>query len=328
MRAIRFSQFGDPNRVLSLANVPDPEPGPGEVRVRLTHRPINPSDLLTVQNLYRTSARPPMSPGLEGVGRIDAIGRDVKAFAPGQRVVSLAGIPGTWAERIVIPAERALPIPDAIDDVAAAQLLVNPITAWALVFDDLPLKDGDWLLQTAASSALGRIIIQLARRRNLRTLNVVRRRENVQPLLDAGGDAVVCTADEPLGARVREITKHDGVAAAIDAVGGPLSDEVVRCVRPGGTMCVMGILGGAMLGPIDPRALIFDAVTIRGFWLSEWSARRPPDVINRAFGEMMTLIAGGELRLRAEAEYDLADFSRALEHVNRPARDGKIMLVG
>jgi NADPH2:quinone reductase len=327
MRAIRFDRFGDPDRVLELATIPAPQPGPNEIRVRLTHRPINPSDLLCIQGKYRISAAPPMSPGLEGVGVIDAIGDGVTGMVMGQRVITLAGVPGTWAEYIVIRAEHALPIPDAIDDVAAAQLLVNPITAWALVCDELPLREGDWLLQTAASSALGAIIIQLARRRGVKTLNVVRRRDHVERIIDAGGDAVVCTADEFWAEQVRE-RATEGVAVVVDPVGGELAPRLIPLLRSGGTLCVLGLLAGNTLGPLDAGTLIFNALSIRGFWLSEWATRRPLDVLSRAFAEVMTLLVTGELRLSAAAEYDLSNFQSALQHASRPGRDGKILLVG
>src|ERR1051325_86872 len=121
MRAIRFTQHGDPLRVLALEDVATPTPGPGEVRVRLTHRPITPADLLTVTGYYRIFSTPPLAPGLEGVGVIDALGDGVQGLSVGQRVISLAGQPGHWAEQYVMPAERVLPIPDAIPDQVAAR---------------------------------------------------------------------------------------------------------------------------------------------------------------------------------------------------------------
>src|SRR5690348_10447379 len=251
MRALRFSDVGDPMQVLHLDDVPSPEPGPSDVRVRITHRPINPSDLLTIQGFYPKRPPLPGSPGLEGVGVVDAVGANVRGVAVGQRVISAAGIPGTWAEQLVIPADRAVPIPDALSDQAAAQMLVNPVTAWALLNDELALSQNDWLLQTAAGSTLGRVIIQLARRRGLRTVNVVRRRSRARELLELGGDAVVVTEDETLVDRVREITGGRGVAAAIDSVGGAEAADVAASLAPGGTMISMGGLSGPTIGPFD-----------------------------------------------------------------------------
>ena len=328
MRALRFSDVGDPMQVLHLDDVPSPEPGPGEVRVRMTHRPINPSDLLTVLGYYPIRPALPGSPGLEGVGVVDAVGANVAGVGIGQRVISVAGIPGTWAEQLVVPADRALPIPDAMSDQVAAQTLVNPLTAWVLLNDELTLSPNDWLLQTAAGSTLGRVIIQLARRRGLRLINVVRRRSRAPELFDLGADAVVVTEDEVLADRVREITGGRGVSAAIDAVAGAEAAEIAASLAPGGTMISMGGLSGVTLGPFDIGNLIFKGTSIRGFWLSRWLTTRPPATINRAFGEVISLLTTGEIRLPAATEYDLGDFRAALSHAEQPGRTGKVILRG
>ena len=328
MRALRFSDVGDPMQVLHLEDVPSPEPGPGEVRVRITHRPINPADLLTIQGYYPIRPSLPGSPGLEGVGVVDAVGANVTGVSIGQRVISVAGKPGTWAEQLVVPADRAVTIPDAMSDQAAAQTLVNPVTAWALLNDELSLSRNDWVLQTAAGSTLGRLIIQLAHWRGLRTINVVRRRSRARELLDLGGDAVVVTEDESLVDRVREITGGQGVSSAIDAVGGAEAADVTASLSPGGTMITMGGLSGAMLGPIGIGDLVFRGVSIRGFWLTRWTMTRPPATVARALGEVISMLTTDELRLPPATEYDLADFRTALSDAAQPGRTGKVLLRG
>ena len=328
MRALRFAQVGDPLAVLRMEEVPTPEPGSGEVRLRITHRPINPSDLYCIQGIYPIRPDLPGSPGFEGVGVIEALGDGVTGVNRGQRVIPTTGLAGTWAEHLIVPATAIVPMPEAISDQAAAQTLVNPMTAWAILNDELVLAAGDWVLQTAASSTLARLIIQLARHRGLRTVNAVRRREQVQDLVALGADAVVCTEDESLVDRVRELTGGGGVRAAIDAVGGPKGAEVAACLGSGGTMVTMGLLSGAPLGPFDAAEMVFKSTAIRGFWLITWFATRPRDTIERAFGEVLTLLASGVLDPPVEAEYDLADFRKAIAHAQRPGRHGKILLRG
>jgi NADPH2:quinone reductase len=315
-------------QVLHLEDVPSPEPGPGDVRVRMTHRPINPSDLLTIQGFYPKRPALPGSPGLEGVGVVDAVGANVRGVAVGQRVISTAGMPGTWAEQFVIPADRAVPIPEVMSDQVAAQTLVNPVTAWALLNDELTLSQNDWVLQTAAGSTFGRVIIQLARRRGLRTINVVRRRSRARELLDLGGDAVVVTEEESLVERVRAITSGQGVPAAIDSVGGAGAAEIAQSLAPGGTMIAMGGLSGPTLGPIPIGDLVFKGASIRGFWLTRWTATRPPALVARALGEVISMLATNALQLPVAAEYDLADFRAALSDAERPGRTGKVLLRG
>lgn len=294
----------------------------------MTHRPINPSDLYCIQGIYPIRPDLPGSPGFEGVGVIDALGTGVTGVDRGQRVIPTTGLPGTWAEQLIVPTTSIVPIPDAISDQAAAQTLVNPMSAWAILSDELALDAGDWVLQTAAGSTLGRLIIQLARHRGLRTVNTVRRRESVQDLVALGADAVVCTKGESLVDRVRELTSGGGVRAAIDAVGGPEGAQVAACLSSGGTMLTTGLLSGAPLGPFDAAEMIFKPTTIRGFWLINWFATRPRETIERAFGEVLTLLASGVLDPPVEGVYDLADFREAIAHAQRPGRHGKILLRG
>lgn len=331
MRAIRFSEFGVPADVLRLEDVPLPAPGPGEVRLRMTHRPINPSDVLTVMGVYPIRSPLPFTPGLEGVGRVDATGSGVTALARGQRVVTLAGTPGTWAEYLVIPADRVLPVPDTLDDGVAAQLLVNPVTAYALLTDELPLAEGDWLLQTAASSALGRMIVELAHARGIRTVNVVRSRVHVDALLALGADAVVVSEEANAEALVERIMAHtggQGVRAAVDAVGGALGGHVARCLAPGGTLLAIGLLGNDLVMPLASGELLFKGASVRGFWLPLWFARQTPASVGQALHAVVNALGEGRLHAPVAAEYDLADINVALREVERVGRAGKILLRG
>ena len=328
MRALRFANVGDPLEVLRLEEVATPQPGPGQVRLRMTHRPINPSDLYCIQGIYPILPELPGSPGFEGVGFIDALGEGVTHLERGQRAIPATGMPGTWAEYLIVPAGGIVPIPDGVTDPVAAQALANPITAWALLTDELQLSEGDWILQTAAGSTLGRLVIQLARHRRLRTINVVRRRAHVDALRALGADVVICTEEEPILQRVHDVTGGSGVRAVIDAVGGPEGAQLATCLADRGTMIAMGLLSGAPLGPIDAADMIFRGTTIRGFWLITWFATQPRDTIGRAFGEVLSLLADGTLDPPVEAEYDLASFRAAIEHAQRPGRQGKVLLRG
>ena len=132
MRALRYHAFGKPADVLQLDDVPTPEPGPGEVRVRMTHRSINPADLHTVLGHYGNLPDLPAVGGHEGVGRVDALGDGVSGVETGQRVVPL-GVEGTWQEHVVVSADDLFAVPDGVPDEAAAQLFVNPLTAWLML---------------------------------------------------------------------------------------------------------------------------------------------------------------------------------------------------
>jgi NADPH:quinone reductase-like Zn-dependent oxidoreductase len=326
MRAIRFERFGPPAEVLHLMDVPTPEPGPGQVRLRLTHRPINPSDLLTVSGEYGALPRLPATPGFEGVGRVEALGEGTRGPAPGMRVVPLSA-GGTWRESAVADAAMLVPVPDAISDAVAAQFVVNPVTAWVMLQEELKLQPGDWLVQTAAGSTLGRLVIQLGRLRGYRTINLVRRPEQVDELLALGADAAFATGDGDVVERIKELTDGRGAAAALDAVGGETGALALRALRPGGTLLVYGMLGSEPL-PLHNGEMLFRGLTAQGFWLSHWFRKTPPTQVAATLGNLMQLMAEGELVPPVEAEYDLADFRAAIAHTQRPGRQGKVLLTG
>lgn len=328
MRGIRFEQFGPPAEVLRLVDLPAPEPGPGQIRLRLTHRPIHPSDLLTVSGEYGSLPRLPATPGFEGVGRVEALGEGTRGLAPGMRVVPL-GVGGTWRESVIADATLLVPVLDAVSDGAAAQFIVNPVTAWVMLEEELKLQPGDWLVQTAAGSTLGRMVIQLGRLRGFRTINLVRRPEQVDELLALGGDAAFATNDDAgdIVDRVRELTGGRGAVGAIDAVGGETGALALRAVRPGGTLLIYGMLGRDML-PLHNGEMLFRGLTARGFWLSHWFSKTPPMQVAATLGSLMQLVAEGDLVPPVEAEYDLADFRAAIAHAERPGRQGKVLLTG
>ena len=326
MRAIRFEQFGPPAEVLRLAELPTPEPGPGQARLRLTHRPINPSDLLTVSGEYGRLPNLPATPGFEAVGRVEAMGEGVRGLAVGARVVPLSA-GGTWCESVIADASMLVPVPDDVSDDAAAQFIVNPVTAWVMLEEELKLQPGDWVVQTAAGSTLGRLVIQLGRLRGYRTINFVRRPEQVDELLALGADAAIATTDGDVTERVRQLTGGRGATAALDAVGGETGALALRALRSGGTMLVYGMLGNEPL-PLHNGEMLFRGLTARGFWLSQWFRQTPPAQVAGTLGTLMGLIAGGKLVPPVEAEYDLADFRAAIAHAERPGRRGKVLLTG
>src|SRR5712692_7297436 len=210
MKAAVFDRFGDPAEVLDVRDVPLPEPGPGQVRVRMTLSPVNPSDLLVVRGEYGRLPRLPSTPGFEGAGLIESAGpgllRFLRGLAPGRRVAVLNGGGGNWQEQVVISARQVVPVPSDLPDEQAATFFVNPASALIMVQFILKVPQGAWLLQTAAGSALGRMVIRLGRHLGFRTINVVRRREQVQELLHAGGDAVICSCEDSIEEWVQKIT--------------------------------------------------------------------------------------------------------------------------
>ena len=326
MRSVRFHQFGNPAEVLRVEDVPEPQPGAGQALLSMRARPINPSDLLTVQGLYGALPRLPATPGLEGMGVIEALGEGAEHLRVGQRVIPL-GVPGTWQEKLLINSAQLIPVPDQISDQTAAQFVVNPLTAWIMTIEELALQPGEWLLQTAAGSTLGRVVLQIARLRGFKTINVVRRREQVEELKALGADEVICTADEDLVERVKEITGREGLTKAIDAVGGATGAAVVRALGRKGVLLVYGLLSMEPM-PVESGRMIFTSATIRGFWLGEWFRSAPPERQQAVTAELLRLMTTHEITPPVEAEYPLKEVQTAIEHSQRPGRSGKVLLVG
>ncbi|HEU4422828.1 MAG TPA: zinc-binding dehydrogenase [Pilimelia sp.] len=150
---------------------------------------------------------------------LDALGVGVDGVTVGQRVVTV-GVSGTWQEYVVADAERVLPVPAGMSTSTAAQLITNPLTALVLVTSELDVQPGEWLMQTAAGSTVGKVVLQLARHLGAKTINVVRRRSAVEEILELGGSEVICMEDEDLRERVAKIVGDQGVHKALDCVAG------------------------------------------------------------------------------------------------------------
>ncbi|MDT5241808.1 MAG: hypothetical protein QOD97_4006, partial [Mycobacterium sp.] len=151
MRSVVADTVGEPSEVLHLQTRPLPEPGPGQVRIRVVAAPVEASDLHTIRGRYGFTPEFPAVPGIESVGVIDELGSGTDGLTVGQRVVTV-GVTGTWQEYVVADAERVLPVPASMSDSTAAQILSNPLTAVILTGDELDVRPGEWLLQTAAGS--------------------------------------------------------------------------------------------------------------------------------------------------------------------------------
>ncbi|MFL5241626.1 MAG: zinc-dependent alcohol dehydrogenase family protein [Gemmataceae bacterium] len=327
MKAVVFDRFGPPEEVLQVRDVPDPgEPGPGQVRVRMLASPINPSDLLYVRGDYGKRPHLPATPGFEGVGIVEATGSGLLARrVRGKRVAVLNASTGNWQEKVIIPAQQAIPVPTNLPEEQAAAFFVNPASALAMTRYILKVPRGAWLLQTAAGSALGRMVIRLGRYYGFRTINVVRRREQGEELLEAGGSDSICTADESIPERVQKITGGAGVPFALDAVGGATGTAAIQSLAAGGRMLVYGTLAGEPI-QIDSRVLLVGQKTVAGFWLSEWMPRQG---IMTKLGLIRTigrLFQKGIVTSTIGTAFPLHEIQAAVKKAQAPGRHGKILI--
>src|SRR5207245_7492232 len=216
MRAALIKAFGEPTDVLELADIPEPSgPAAGEVLIGVEYAPINMNDLYVIQGVFPVRPSLPSVVGNEGVGRVLAVGSGVTHLKVGDRVL-IPLYAFSWRERLVVPATGLFSLPDA-DPKQFAMLGINPPTA-SLLLDEVPnLKPGEWVVQNAANSGVGRSIIGIARARGLKTINLVRRPELISELEAVGGDLVILDDDAAVE-RVRAALGKVRVPLEIDGV--------------------------------------------------------------------------------------------------------------
>jgi NADPH:quinone reductase-like Zn-dependent oxidoreductase len=321
VRAVVFDRCGDPAEVLQIREVPRPEPKRGEVLVRMVASPINPSDLMYIQGVYGLKPSLPATPGFEGVGIVEASGGGLLGrFRKGKRVAVINDRLGNWSEHTVTTARQVVPVPSDIPDDQAAAFFVNPATAIAMTQHVLKIPRGETLLQTAAGSALGKMIIRLGRANGFRTANVVRRREQVEELMKLGADRVIVEEDGPLAEQLNERVRY-----AIDPVGGPTGTQAALCLGQGGRLLAFGALSGEPLR-VDPRFLITTGASVEGFWLGSWMKRQSIPTVLGLFKQMRRLIREGVATTKIAKEYPMDAVAEAVRHAASDAKGGKILL--
>lgn len=333
MRCVVAEKVGEPSEVLQLQTRPVPRPGPGQVLVRVVAAPVEASDLHTIRGRYGFTPEFPAVPGIESVGLIEELGSGAEGLTIGQRVMTI-GVTGTWQEYVVADAEKVLPVPPGMSTSTAAQLLSNPLTAVILTGDVLDVRPGEWLLQTAAGSTVGQLVIQLGAHIGFQTLNVVRRRSAVDDILAMGGTAVICTEDEDLRERVADIAGEGGVSKAIDCVSGQVGADVSRALAPHGELVVYGALSthrqtdpGKLTIPIFARSLIYETKSVRGFWLFRWLTETPRDRLVATIDRTVQLAGSGVLRVPEGQPIPVEKFGDAVHLAEAPQHGGKPLLV-
>lgn len=326
--AIRFYRFGHPADVLQLVHRRIQQPEAGEVLVRMTARPINPSDLIPIRGAYSHRIPLPSVPGYEGVGVVEAVGPSAAPSLLGKRVLPLRG-DGTWQERVIAPAGLVIPVPDCIDDDTASQLYINPLTAWIICTETLKLGADDVLLVNACGSSLGRILAQLSKLLGFRLLAVTRNAKHTQELLALGAEHVIATseADGPtLREAVLAITKGRGADAAIDSVGGTAGEELASCTRAGGVIISAGLLSGVPVHWGEVSRATGTAAHL--FWLRHWVRHATDRRWHDTFEQLIGWVASQQLRLAdISGRYGLAQVKEAVLAAEAPGRPGKILLM-
>jgi NADPH:quinone reductase-like Zn-dependent oxidoreductase len=324
MEQVQFTAFGVPHEVAACVDVPDVgAPGPEEVVIEVLAFPINPADLLTITGNYAVRPQLPATLGAECVGRIAAVGADVRDLAVGDPVINLGR--DNWCQRRKVPAAQALKVPPDADPLQLAMLKVNPATALLMLRNYVDLRPGEWVIQDAANSGVGTNLIRLAAADGIRTVNVVRRESLIEPLRAIGADVVVVDGAD-LAERVRQATGGGAIRLAIDAIGGDIVLRLADCLAEGGTVVNYGLLSGQPC-QLGAHHTIFRGITLTGFWLQKsLTAMARPD-LEQLYGDLARRIAEGGLRVEIEATYPIEEIKAALAHAGRAGRGGKVLVL-
>jgi NADPH2:quinone reductase len=320
MRAIRVSQTGGPD-VLQIADVPDPVPGLGQLQVTVTAAGVN------FMDIYQREGRPPYqpqvpyTPGAEGAGTITAVGPGVTGFATGDMVV-WTGVPESYAEQVLVPAQAAVPVPDGISAETAAAVFLQGLTAHYLCTDTFPVRAGDTLVVHAAAGGVGLLLTQMVRMRGGTIVATTSTAAKADLARQAGADHV--TGYGEFTAVTREVTGGAGASAVFDSVGQATFDDSLSVLRPRGTM----VLYGASSGPVPPfelqRLAAGGSLFITRPTLVHYIAARD-ELLARA-ADLFGWITGGQLDVRIGGRYPLADAAQAHQDLAGRGTTGKLLL--
>jgi NADPH:quinone reductase len=311
MKAIQIQEFGGPE-LLEPVEIDDPTPAAGEVVVEITRAGINFADTHTTRNDYLAEQTLPLIPGAEVSGRT----------ADGKRVVALLGS-GGYAERVSVPEALLVPIPDEVDDDQAAALLLQGLTAQALVHRCARIEPGESIVVEAAAGGTGTLAVQIAKRAGAKVIGLASSAEKRELVAKLGADATVDSRAEDLGAAIRAANDGQRVDAVLHMSGGAAFDAELDVLAPLGRMVVFGIASREQR-EVSTAALLRGSKTVVGFWLAHLLAR--PQLVAPMIGELLSAVAAGELELTIGGVYPLSEAARAHEDLIARRTTGKLLL--
>jgi NADPH2:quinone reductase len=321
MRAITIHKHGGPD-VLQLEDVPTPDPGPGQVRVRVEAVGVN-----FIDTYYRTGAYvlpTPFIPGNEAAGVVDAVGAGVSTLSAGDRV-AFANESATYAQAVVGKPDGMVKVPEGLDLRLAAAVMLQGMTAHYLSHDTFPLQQGHVALVYAAAGGVGRLLVQMAKKRGARVIGVVSTKEKAQLARDGGADEIIFYRDQDLTAEARRLTNGKGVDVVYDSVGKDTFDKSLDSLRSRGMMVLYGQSSGAV-PPQDPQILNRKgSLYLTRPRLAHYTA--DADELSRRASDLFGWIRNGELDVRVDKSYQLADAPEAHRYLEGGLTRGKILLL-
>ncbi len=317
-------EFGDAREVVELERY---DPGPlaaDKVRVRMTVRAINPSDLITISGAYRSRTQLPFLPGFEGVGVVEACGADVSGSRRGARVVPI-GSAGAWQGVRDCDPSWCLQVADGVDDEQAAMSYVNPMTAWAMLHAVAKIRPGMRIAVTAAGSAIGQMIVKLANSVGLRPIAFLRSERAARNIAHLSADVVRYAGGDALSGLCGSASAVEKVDRIFDCIGGRESLALACLLREGGMFVHYGLLSGQ---PIPPE--FWSArrdIDFKMFHLRNWIREVPIEQVHSTYAQVSASIVTGDIRSGIRERYALGDVKSALRDAINPSAEGKVLIV-
>lgn len=319
MKAIRIHETGGPE-VLTFEDVPLPEPGPGQARVRLHAIGVNFIDVYHRSGVYQVPR--PFTPGSEGAGVVSAVGPGATVHV-GDRV-AWAGAMGSYAEEAVVPVEKLVPLPAGLEWDEAAAAPLQGMTAHYLATDTHRLRAGHTALVHAAAGGVGLLLVQVAKMKGARVFGTVSTAEKAALAREAGADETILYTEEDFLEAVKTLTNGRGVDVVYDSVGRTTFDRSLESLALRGTLALYGQSSG-VVPPVDPARLAVKGVFLTRPTLWHYTATRE-ELLGRA-GDVFSWIANGLLKLRIHRTFTLADAAEAHELLESRQSVGKLLLV-
>ncbi len=323
MKHIFIHRYGPPALVAQCEESAKPtDPSAWEVVVQIEAFPINPADSAMILGQYGFLNQPPTTIGMEGAGRIVEVGKSVKDLKIGDPVIILAN--NNWCQFRKVPATLVVKVPNDADMNQMAMLKVTGLTAWKLLTEIVTLKPGDSIIQNAPLSAVGQYVIQIANILGLKTINLVRRPEQIPQVQKLGG--TLCFIDESeVSLRVREQIGKTPLRLALDCVGGQSTERLGQCLNEHGTVVNYGMLS---LEPcvFSPEHLIFRNINLVGFWLSRILNKMSAADRSQQVSQLAQWACEGKLVGAIDATFPIEQITEAIRRSEQSGRNGKVIV--
>lgn len=321
MKVVRIHETGGPEQLV-YEDVPTPDMGPEEVRVRVEAAGLNFVDIYKRRGLYPLQV--PGALGEEGAGVVDAVGEDVRNFEPGDQVAFVLHS-GSYAELVVIPEDRLVHIPQDIDTKIAAAAMLQGLTAHFLSRSTFELNDGHRALIHAAAGGVGILLVQMAKASGARVFGTVSTQEKAQWILDHGADKAIRYTEEDFEDAVERFTDGAGVDVVYDSVGKTTFEKSLNCLAPRGMLVLYGQASGPV-EPFDPLLLSRNgSLFLTRPSLSHYIAAR--EEYQQRVDELFDMIQSGALKVHIDREFPLEQTAEAHRYMENRKTKGKVLLI-